>query len=135
MITYFVFFFCKQKTAYEMRISDWSSDVCSSDLAAIGIYQAPGANAVAVAEQVTARMDEPAQRFPEDIEYLTVYDTTVFVTSTIEAIIHTLLVAFLPVSHVVFGFLGKPPPTTFPMAAVTVSTLGTFPVLLVVKPD
>src|SRR3546814_6077770 len=29
---FFVFFFCKQKTAYEMRISDWSSDVCSSDL-------------------------------------------------------------------------------------------------------
>src|SRR3546814_6458734 len=29
-----VFFFCKQKTAYEMRISDWSSDVCSSDLKA-----------------------------------------------------------------------------------------------------
>src|SRR3546814_13941407 len=28
----FYFFFCKQKTAYEMRISDWSSDVCSSDL-------------------------------------------------------------------------------------------------------
>src|SRR3546814_4933517 len=28
----FIFFFCKQKTAYEMRISDWSSDVCSSDL-------------------------------------------------------------------------------------------------------
>src|SRR3546814_10187148 len=28
----FVLFFCKQKTAYEMRISDWSSDVCSSDL-------------------------------------------------------------------------------------------------------
>src|SRR3546814_3543690 len=32
----FFFFFCKQKTAYEMRISDWSSDVCSSDLAGIG---------------------------------------------------------------------------------------------------
>src|SRR3546814_11916026 len=30
---YFFFFFFKQKTAYEMRISDWSSDVCSSDLA------------------------------------------------------------------------------------------------------
>src|SRR3546814_10052195 len=29
---YFSFFFFKQKTAYEMRISDWSSDVCSSDL-------------------------------------------------------------------------------------------------------
>src|SRR3546814_5419458 len=32
----FFFFFFKQKTAYEMRISDWSSDVCSSDLAAAG---------------------------------------------------------------------------------------------------
>src|SRR3546814_4191944 len=30
---YFIVFFFKQKTAYEMRISDWSSDVCSSDLA------------------------------------------------------------------------------------------------------
>src|SRR3546814_2338809 len=30
------FFFCKQKTAYEMRISDWSSDVCSSDLPLVG---------------------------------------------------------------------------------------------------
>src|SRR3546814_5808512 len=32
----FVFSFCKQKTAYEMRISDWSSDVCSSDLCSVG---------------------------------------------------------------------------------------------------
>src|SRR3546814_8049792 len=32
MVVVFVFFFFKQKTAYEMRISDWSSDVCSSDL-------------------------------------------------------------------------------------------------------
>src|SRR3546814_12324228 len=39
------FFFCKQKTAYEMRISDWSSDVCSSDLVeqrAAGCFRAPG---------------------------------------------------------------------------------------------
>src|SRR3546814_3277697 len=33
----FVFFFFKQKTAYEMRISDWSSDVCSSDLLEIAV--------------------------------------------------------------------------------------------------
>src|SRR3546814_5518162 len=32
LVVYFCFFFFKQKTAYEMRISDWSSDVCSSDL-------------------------------------------------------------------------------------------------------
>src|SRR3546814_1859714 len=34
VLQYHVFFFFKQKTAYEMRISDWSSDVCSSDLSA-----------------------------------------------------------------------------------------------------
>src|SRR3546814_17529507 len=35
----YVFFFCfKQKTAYEMRISDWSSDVCSSDLLAVAWF-------------------------------------------------------------------------------------------------
>src|SRR3546814_2179920 len=33
----YLFFFFKQKTAYEMRISDWSSDVCSSDLCEIGV--------------------------------------------------------------------------------------------------
>src|SRR3546814_9566930 len=34
LVLYSVFFFFKQKTAYDMRISDWSSDVCSSDLSA-----------------------------------------------------------------------------------------------------
>src|SRR3546814_2375909 len=38
----FLVFFFKQKTAYEMRISDWSSDVCSSDLARRGAAAGPG---------------------------------------------------------------------------------------------
>src|SRR3546814_9155167 len=42
-----VFFFFKQKTAYEMRISDWSSDVCSSDLAELNY--APNVSARALA--------------------------------------------------------------------------------------
>src|SRR3546814_12359987 len=37
MIYVVLFFFVKQKTAYEMRISDWSSDVCSSDLLSAGL--------------------------------------------------------------------------------------------------
>src|SRR3546814_9642658 len=36
LLCFFLFFFFKQKTAYEMRISDWSSDVCSSDLIPLG---------------------------------------------------------------------------------------------------
>src|SRR3546814_8836142 len=39
-LTFFFFFFFKQKTAYEMRISDWSSDVCSSDLVSTMTYGA-----------------------------------------------------------------------------------------------
>src|SRR3546814_2867945 len=35
----FCFFFFKQKTAYELRISDWSSDVCSSDLGALDVLE------------------------------------------------------------------------------------------------
>src|SRR3546814_2452195 len=37
-VVLFFFFFFKQKTAYEMRISDWSSDVCSSDLLAYNCF-------------------------------------------------------------------------------------------------
>src|SRR3546814_10758474 len=51
---YCCFFFVKQKTAYEMRISDWSSDVCSSDLALVA--------AEAAARQVARRYQARARR-------------------------------------------------------------------------
>src|SRR3546814_2731127 len=43
LFSVYVFFFFKQKTAYEMRISDWSSDVCSSDLAITTTFYIPAA--------------------------------------------------------------------------------------------
>src|SRR3546814_10191824 len=46
----FYFFFFKQKTAYEMRISDWSSDVCSSDLRLVGQDILPGAGSAPAAQ-------------------------------------------------------------------------------------
>src|SRR3546814_9409799 len=68
-VTHLVFFFFKQKTAYEMRISDWSSDVCSSDLVPRGKLQkgvcAPRlGKAVGVVELAGVR-DAPEQVFPE----------------------------------------------------------------------
>src|SRR3546814_2802916 len=45
MVVGYPFFFFKQKTAYEMRISDWSSDVCSSDLAGRPVVGQPDAGA------------------------------------------------------------------------------------------
>src|SRR3546814_19806743 len=50
------FFFFKQKTAYEMRISDWSSDVCSSDLGVVGRFvefYGPGVGALSLADRAT----------------------------------------------------------------------------------
>src|SRR3546814_14327622 len=55
---YLVFFFFKQKTAYEMRISDWSSDVCSSDLDA---DREPDAQPNAVEEIAGRRLEHHAQ--------------------------------------------------------------------------
>src|SRR5262249_19343632 len=52
--------------------------------AAIGIFQSPGANAVDVAEHVRKVMEELKQRFPEDLDYEVFWDSTVFVTSTID---------------------------------------------------
>src|SRR3546814_3638406 len=53
-----VFFFFKQKTAYEMRISDWSSDVCSSDLAPLKInWISTGAINVEIRNAVRDRYD------------------------------------------------------------------------------
>ena len=100
--------------------------------ASIAIYQAPGANAVDVAETVAARMEELSERYPDDLESLIVYDTTLFVKASIEAVMHTLVEAFALVALVVFVFLGKLRTTIIPMIAVPVSIIGTFAVLLMI---
>src|SRR3546814_9919270 len=62
-----VFFFFKQKTAYEMRISDWSSDVCSSDLCGapqVGIVMGhPAARAIHASRGAFARDGKVAHHF------------------------------------------------------------------------
>src|SRR3546814_2173120 len=62
---YVSFFFFKQKTAYEMRISDWSSDVCSSDLARRGRGRGAGTAALAAAPGHQRVVDPYVGRLPE----------------------------------------------------------------------
>src|SRR5438874_2233526 len=100
--------------------------------AAIGIYQSPGANAVEVARQVRETLDGLKQRFPDDVAYAMFWDATVFVTSTIEEVVRTLIIAFVLVGIVVFLFLGKLRTTLIPLIAVPVSIIGTFAVMLVI---
>src|SRR5713226_1649320 len=100
--------------------------------AAIGIYQTPGSNAVEVARQVREAMNALEKRFPADLAYTVFWDATVFVTATINEVIHTLAVAIILVAVVVFLFLGKWRTTLIPLVAVPVSIIGTFAVMLVI---
>jgi multidrug efflux pump subunit AcrB len=73
----------------------------------IGIYLAPGANAVATAAAVQRTLKEASGRFPAGVNYLVQFDTTTFVTDTIKEVMRTLAEAFVLVVVVVFLFLGN----------------------------
>lgn len=93
---------------------------------AIGIFQAPGANALQIREQVIATMDELAMLFPDGMAYEAVYDTTIFVSDSIRSVIATLLEAVLLVVLVVTLFLQTWRASIIPLLAVPVSVIGTF---------
>ncbi|HTY07371.1 MAG TPA: multidrug efflux RND transporter permease subunit [Gemmatimonadales bacterium] len=90
------------------------------------IYLRPGANALAVREAVTKRMDELQAGFPAGITYSVPFDTTPFVTASISEVVKTLIEAMILVSLVVFLFLQSWRATLIPMLAVPVSVIGTF---------
>src|SRR5690554_6219143 len=99
--------------------------------AAIGIFQAPGANALQIRDAVIAKMDELRPRLPPGVEIQSIYDTTVFVRDSIRSVITTLLEATLLVVLVVILFLQTWRASIIPLLAVPVSVVGTFAVLYV----
>ncbi|MDF0751744.1 multidrug efflux RND transporter permease subunit [Marinobacter sp. 71-i] len=102
------------------------SQLDGKDAVAIGVFQAPGANALNIRDEVIATMDEMATRFPEDVAYEAVYDTTIFVSDSIKAVVATLLEAVLLVVLVVTLFLQTWRASIIPLLAVPVSVIGTF---------
>ena len=97
---------------------------------ALGIYQLPGANALAVSGAVTAAMEELAPRFPEGLAYRIAYDSTDTVAASIREVAITLLLAVLLVVATVFLFLQDVRTTLVPAVTIPVSLLGTFAVML-----
>src|SRR6266404_765657 len=97
---------------------------------AVPIFQLPGANAIQLSKDVRRTMGELKKNFPEGIDYAVVYDPTVFVRHSIEAVVHTLLEAILLVVIVVIIFLHTWRASIIPLAAVPVSLVGTFAVML-----
>ncbi len=105
-----------------------SSRVNGQPGAIIAVFQAPGSNALAVADGLKRTMEELKQRFPADLDYLIGLDTTLPVTEGIKEIVQTLIEAILLVILVVFIFLQNWRATLIPMIAVPVSLVGTFAV-------
>jgi HAE1 family hydrophobic/amphiphilic exporter-1 len=114
------------------RSQDRHSRFNGAPAAAMGIYQTPGSNAVDVTRRVREVMNTLATRFPNDLAYTVFFDSTVFVTATINEVIRTLVAAFILVAVVVFLFLGRLRTTLIPLLAVPVSIIGTFAVMLAI---
>ena len=94
----------------------------------VAVFQAPGSNAIAVADGVKKTIAELKQRFPTDLDYAVTLDTTLPVTEGIRDIVKTLSIAVVLVILVVYLFLQNWRATLIPMIAVPVSLIGTFAV-------
>jgi multidrug efflux pump len=96
---------------------------------AVAVLQAPGSNAIEIADNVRATMDELQKVMPQGVKYEIVYDTTKFVRASIEKVIETLLEAIALVVLVVILFLQTWRASIIPLIAVPVSIIGTFAVM------
>jgi hydrophobe/amphiphile efflux-1 (HAE1) family protein len=98
--------------------------------ATMAIYQSPGSNALGVAQAVKAELEALKSRFPDDVSYQVIYDSTDFVRATVHEIVYTLILTGFIVLAVVFIFLQDWRATIIPALTIPVSLIGVFAVLL-----
>ncbi|MCC2111603.1 MAG: efflux RND transporter permease subunit, partial [Hyphomicrobiales bacterium] len=114
----------------DVVLGERSSDIVTSfngnPSTLIGIYLAPGGNAIAAADGAKAVMERIAPSLPAGMAFAVVSDSSVFVKESISAVEHTLFEAFVLVVIVVFIFLGSLRATIIPLVAVPVALVGTF---------
>ena len=108
----------KMYTSYSQRFGKPSTTMV--------IYQLPGANALQVADNIRAFMNEAQKSFPPGLEYEVSYDNTLFVKAAMAEVKETFFVALLLVILVVFIFLGNFRATLIPCLAIPVALVGTF---------
>ena len=115
----------------EMGAADYSlRSLLNNDPAVgMGVFQAPGSNALDISANVRQTMAELQKNMPEGVEFRIAYDPTQFVRASIESVVHTLLEAVLLVVLVVILFLQTWRASIIPLLAVPVSVVGTFAVL------
>ncbi len=94
--------------------------------AIITLYQAPGSNAVELAENLIAEMEILEKNFPESVKYTVALDSTLPITAGIRDIVVTLIIALILVVFVVFIFIQDLKATLIPTLAIPVSLIGAF---------
>ncbi|MES2957535.1 MAG: multidrug efflux RND transporter permease subunit [Pseudomonadota bacterium] len=115
----------------ELGAADYSLRSLLNNDAAVGmgVFQAPGSNALDISDNVRKTMTEIQKNMPEGVEYRIAYDPTQFVRASIESVVYTLLEAIALVVLVVILFLQTWRASIIPLLAVPVSVIGTFAVL------
>ncbi|WP_370979581.1 efflux RND transporter permease subunit [Agaribacterium sp. ZY112] len=97
----------------------------------LSMYLSPGANALDAAEEILAAIEQEKLYFPDGLKYVVSYDTTAYISESINSVKETLIQAVLLVVIVIFVFLGNWRSALVPAVAIPVSLVATFTVLLV----
>jgi len=115
----------------ELGAADYNRNGYLDERVAIpmGIFQRPGSNALETADHVIAAMEEMSKSFPNGLKYDIVYNPTVFISDSIEAVIHTMIEAVILVILVIVIFLQTWRASVIPIVAIPVSLIGTLAVL------
>lgn len=108
----------------------WYAQLNGQPASLLGIYQIPGANALAVKEGVMAAMAELEGDFPAGLEWSVPYDTTEYIQASIDEVVETLIIAILLVIFTVYIFLQDFRTTLIPAITIPVSLIGTFGAML-----
>jgi multidrug efflux pump len=108
---------------------DTSCTLNGQQSVALSVYQLPGSNALAVSKNVRATMKELSKSFPDGVHYQIVYDTTPFISESVNEVFKTLRDAVILVAIVVLLFLQDWRAMILPMIDVPVSLIGTFAVM------
>jgi HAE1 family hydrophobic/amphiphilic exporter-1 len=108
----------------------WYAEQDGQPASLLGIYQIPGANALSVKEGVLEALAELEGDFPEGLEWNVPFDSTEYISASINEVIVTLLQAIALVIFTVFIFLQDFRTTLIPSIAIPVSLIGTFGAML-----
>ena len=92
----------------------------------IGVFLQSGANSLETAKAIKKALEEASKNFPEDMTYTIPYDSTDFITASIEEVVKTFVEALLLVILIIFIFLQSWRATIIPLIAVPISIVGAF---------